>query len=72
MTELWEVAPEMLEVLEEFVSDIDAAYMHGAKNVRKTELYKEWPDLCITYEHACEVLAKLKPKKPKKARKASV
>ena len=42
-----------VEVLREFVNDIEAAHFDPAS---MTEFAEEWPDLYITYEKAQEVL----------------
>jgi hypothetical protein len=51
-------APALLEALEEFVRDIEAAYPPGTS--AEPDLAGDWPDLVPTYAKARTALAKAK------------
>jgi hypothetical protein len=46
-------APELLDALREFVSDIEAAYSSGMDILKNA-----WPDLVVTYQNAQAAIAK--------------
>jgi len=48
--------PDLVSVLKEFVSDVDAAY--GEDGSAKIGLKRDWPDLLVTYARARAALAK--------------
>lgn len=55
-------APELLAMLEEFVSDIRVAYLglSDACDIHETALADEWPDLAMSYLRAVTIIKKAK------------